>query len=67
MKILEAGGMEIVTDNIRKADEDNPHGYFEYERVKKIKGDTSWLKETRGKLSKLFSSYCMICLLSNLI
>ncbi len=55
MKILEAGGMEIVTDNIRKANEDNPHGYYEYEKVKEIKEDTSWLKETRGKAFKMIS------------
>ncbi len=55
MKILEAGGMEVVTDNIRKANEDNPQGYYEYERVKKIKEDTAWLKETRGKAFKMVS------------
>ena len=55
MKILEAGGMEILTDNIRKADEDNPHGYYEYERVKKIKDDTDWLEGTRGKSFKMIS------------
>ncbi len=55
MKILEAGGMEIVTDNIRKANEDNPHGYYEYEKVKEIKENASWLKETRGKAFKMIS------------
>ncbi len=55
MKILEAGGMEIVTDNIRKANEDNPLGYYEYEKVKEIKEDTSWLEETRGKAFKMIS------------
>jgi hypothetical protein len=55
MQILESGGMEVITDNIRKADEDNPLGYYEYERVKKIKDDTGWLKETRGKAFKMVS------------
>lgn len=55
MKALEAGGMEVVVDNIRKADDDNPKGYYEYERVKKIKDDTSWLKETKGKVFKMVS------------
>ncbi len=55
MKMLEAGGLEVVTDEIRKADEDNPRGYYEYEMVKKIKEDTSWLKETRGKVFKMVS------------
>ncbi len=55
MQILESGGMEVITDNIRKANEDNPHGYYEYERVKKIKEDTGWLKDTRGKAFKMIS------------
>ncbi len=55
MQILESGGMKVVTDNIRKANEDNPHGYYEYERVKEIKEDTGWLKETRGKVFKMVS------------
>ncbi len=55
MQILKSGGMKVVTDNIRKANEDNPHGYYEYERVKKIKEDTAWLKETRGKAFKMIS------------
>ena len=55
MQILESGGMKVVTDNIRKANEDNPHGYYEYERVKEIKDDADWLKETRGKAFKMIS------------
>jgi len=55
MQILESGGMKVVTDNIRKANEDNPHGYYEYEKVKEIKEDTGWLKEARGKAFKMVS------------
>jgi len=55
MKMLEAGGMEVVTDGIRKADEDNPRGYYEYERVKKIKEDKTWLPECKGKAVKMVS------------
>ena len=55
MRMLEAGGMEVVVDNIRKADEDNPKGYYEFERVKKIKEDSSWLEDTRGKAFKMVS------------
>ncbi len=29
MKMLESGGMEILTDSERAADIDNPKGYFE--------------------------------------
>ena len=58
MKMLEAGGMELVVDNIRTADEDNPKGYYEDERVKDLSEmeDISWLKEARGKVIKIVSS-----------
>ncbi len=55
MQILDSGGMTVVTDNIRKANEDNPHGYYEYEMVKETKEDAGWLKETRGKAFKMVS------------
>lgn len=55
MQILEAAGLEIVTDNVRKADNDNPRGYFEDERVKKLKEDSSWLTQCRGKVLKVIS------------
>ena len=55
MRMLEAGGMDIVTDNIRKADDDNPRGYFEYERVKKLKEDPSCLDVCHGKAVKIIS------------
>jgi hypothetical protein len=56
MKMLEAGGMAVVTDNVRTADEDNPKGYYEFERVKKIETDTAWLPEARGKVVKMISA-----------
>ena len=55
MKMLEAGGLEAVTDEIRKADEDNPKGYYEFEKVKKIKEDSSWLEDVKGKVVKMVS------------
>ncbi len=55
MQMLENGGVPVVTDHIRSADPDNPRGYYEYERVKKIKEDVSWLAETRGKAFKMVS------------
>ncbi len=56
MKILESGGMELVTDGLRTADDDNPKGYFEFERVKKLKEDKSWLEEAKGKVVKVISA-----------
>lgn len=55
MKMLEAGGIAPLIDHIRKADEDNPKGYYEFEKVKEIKDDTSWLDEAAGKVVKMVS------------
>jgi len=57
MKMLQAGGLEIVTDEIRSADDDNPNGYFEFERVKQMTaGDRAWLDEAGGKVVKVISA-----------
>lgn len=57
MKMLDAGGIPPFTDNLRTPDEDNPKGYYEYERVKKLpEGDTEWLKEAKGKAVKVISA-----------
>jgi hypothetical protein len=55
MQMLDAGGIEIVTDHFRAADIDNPRGYLEFEKVKRIEKDASWLPETRGKAFKMVS------------
>jgi hypothetical protein len=55
MQMLDKGGVPVVTDHIRTADQDNPRGYYEYERVKRIKEDVSWLPESRGKAFKMVS------------
>jgi LPS sulfotransferase NodH len=57
MKMLEAGGMALIIDGIRTADEDNPKGYYEFERVKQLdKGDTAWLADAPGKAVKVISA-----------
>ncbi|MCK4396447.1 sulfotransferase [candidate division WOR-3 bacterium] len=55
MGMLEAGGMEVLTDYIRTPDEDNPKGYYEFERVKKIERDQKWMEEAKGKVVKMIS------------
>lgn len=57
MKMLEAVGLEPVTDGIRTADKDNPKGYYELERVKTLDkpGDKSWVAEHKGKVIKVIS------------
>ena len=56
MSVLEAGGLEILTDRLRQADAHNPNGYYEYEPVKRLRdGDTSWLSNAVGKAVKIIS------------
>jgi hypothetical protein len=57
MKMLEAGGLPPLTDNLRTADEDNPKGYYEFERVKQLpQGDVAWLPEAQGKVVKVIAA-----------
>lgn len=55
MQMLEAGGVEVLTDRHREPDHSNPRGYYELERVKELEtgGDTSWLRDARGKAVKI--------------
>jgi hypothetical protein len=53
MRMLEQGGVPLLVDHIRQADEDNPNGYFEFEAVKKTKQDPGWLKDSQGKAVKM--------------
>jgi hypothetical protein len=56
MKMLDAGGMPLVTDGQRVADASNPNGYYEFERVKALaQGDLTWLGDARGKAVKIVS------------
>ena len=57
MNMLAAGGLEVLTDQLRTPDDDNPVGYFELEDVKKlIKGENSWLARSNGKAVKVIST-----------
>jgi hypothetical protein len=57
MKMLESAGLDILTDNLRTADENNPKGYYEFERVKQLKaGDFDWLAMAQGKVVKVISA-----------
>ncbi len=57
MKMLADGGMELLTDGVRTADESNPAGYYELEKVKQLEKarDLSWLNDARGKAVKIIS------------
>ena len=56
MSMLVAGGIPAMTDAIRTADEDNPRGYFELEKVKELAKDTTWLAEAGGHAVKIISA-----------
>jgi hypothetical protein len=53
MRMLEAGGMDVVIDNIRRANDDNPGGYYEFEPVKQTRKDSSWVAPAMGKAVKM--------------
>ena len=57
MMMLDAAGIPPMQDYVRTADDDNPKGYYEYERVKKMpEGDTAWVKDARGKSVKVITA-----------
>lgn len=56
MRMLEAGGMPVLVDGVRQADEDNPNGYYEFERVKRLKDDKGWLPGAGGHVVKMVSA-----------
>jgi hypothetical protein len=58
MKMLEGGGMPLLVDGIRNADDDNPLGYYELESVMSLlkEEDKSWLSQGRGKAVKIVST-----------
>ncbi len=56
MKMLEAGGLTPFQDHNRQADTDNPNGYYEYEGVKDLANDATWLAQASGHVIKIISS-----------
>ena len=55
MKMLEATGIDVLSDDVREADEDNLKGYYEDERVKQLHEDNSWIREAENKAIKVIS------------
>ena len=56
MNMLQAGGMEVLVDHVRKPDRDNPRGYFEFEKVKSLALDAGWMEMSTGKAIKIVSA-----------
>lgn len=55
MQMLDAGGYPVLCDDERRADEDNPRGYFEYTPVRRLEQDHHWLADAEGKALKVVS------------
>ena len=53
MQMLAAGGIPPLTDRTREADEDNPHGYLEFDAVRRLARDASWIAAARGRAVKV--------------
>src|SRR5579872_2343262 len=56
MQMLAAGGVPVLSDELRAADEDNPRGYLEFEPVKNLLKDSHWLFEARGRAIKIIAT-----------
>ena len=55
MQMLQAGGVSVLTDKVRKPDKANPEGYFEYEAVKDLQNRPEIIREASGKAVKVIS------------
>ena len=55
MQMLVAGGMSALSDGERHADTDNPRGYLEWERIKRLPSDPGCIAEGEGKVVKVIS------------
>lgn len=55
MQLIATTGISIVTDEIRSADISNPKGYYEYEPVKKLMQNNSWMPQIKGKCVKIIA------------
>jgi hypothetical protein len=55
MQMLAAGGLPAFTDNGRPADESNPRGYLEHERVKALARESDWIADAEGHTVKVIA------------
>lgn len=57
MQILHKGGMDVLDDKERQPDVNNPRGYQEYQKVKQLPYDNSWLSIADDKVIKIVPKY----------
>jgi hypothetical protein len=53
MRMLNQGGLPAFSDRLRRADDDNPNGYYEFEPVKALHEAKSWVPDARGHALKV--------------
>ena len=53
MRMLDEGGLPAFSDKLRTADDDNPNGYYEFEPVKALPTDKTWVPDARGHAVKV--------------
>jgi predicted AlkP superfamily phosphohydrolase/phosphomutase/tetratricopeptide (TPR) repeat protein len=56
MQILRAGGMDLMHDGKRTADEDNLEGYWEWEEIMMLKKNPRVIEKAEGKVVKVISA-----------
>jgi len=63
MQMLEKGGLEVVTDGVKKADEFNSNGYYEHRQIlkvnlqKPVKYPTIFMEGLKGKCVKVYAGF----------
>lgn len=55
MQMLVAGGMSALTDQVRRPDEDNPRGYYEWEAIKGLRKHPELILRAEGMVVKVVS------------
>jgi hypothetical protein len=55
MQMIHAGGLACLTDVERRANEDNPRGFLEFDPVKRLRVDASWMPQAQGKAVKIIA------------
>ena len=55
MQMMEKAGIPVLTDGVRKADENNPKGYYEHEGAKSLARNKAWLNNAHGKVVKVIA------------
>jgi hypothetical protein len=56
MQMLAAGGVPVLADDARPADADNPRGYFELARMKRLAHESAWLAAAGGHAVKVVAA-----------